>query len=219
MGRKLIIPLLALLLLLSQNMSAQNNHNWDITLVDKLNHKGVSSNTWIQPYSNSVIYMTAATPILFATKPLFEKKENKWKKCLFELGAMSSGLVVNNLVTFQMKKAFERARPFDAYPNLIYPAYRPTDYSFPSGHTSGAFQWATTMVLYSKFHYGKSPWWISAPVYAYAGSIAWSRMAMGVHYPTDVLAGAIIGSCSSWISWKLTHKCFEHYSRNRATRT
>lgn len=198
---------------------SQNKRNWDIGWVDKLNSNGVAHSKWIQPYSNSVIYLTATTPALLVAKPFFEKTEGKWKKCAFEVGAMSGALLVNNVVTFQMKKAFERPRPFDAHPELIDPAYRPSDYSFPSGHTSGAFQWATTMVLYSKFHYGKSPWWVTVPVYTYAGSIAWSRMAMGVHYPTDVLAGALIGSCSSWLSWKLTSKWYQTSIKRKSIST
>jgi membrane-associated phospholipid phosphatase len=202
--------LLIFTLLVTGNlMWSQTKHHWDIACVDKLNNQRIAHSNWIQPYSNSVIYMTATTPILMVANPFFETKEGKWKMCAYELGALSGALLVNNLVTFQMKKAVERARPFDAHPDLIDPAYRPTDYSFPSGHTSGAFQWATTMVLYSRFHYGKSPWWVTVPAFAYAGSIAWSRMAMGVHYPTDVLAGALIGSCSSWLSWKLTTKWYQ----------
>ena len=72
--------------------------------------------------------------------------------------------------------------------------------SFPSGHTSGAFASATSVSLaYPK-------WYIIAPSFAWAGSVAYSRMHLGVHYPSDVLAGAIIGSGSAYISFKINQK-------------
>ncbi len=46
-------------------------------------------------------------------------------------------------------------------------------------------------------------WYIIAPSFAWASAVGYSRMALGVHYPSDVLAGAIIGSGSAYLCYKL----------------
>ncbi len=71
------------------------------------------------------------------------------------------------------------------------------DFSFPSGHTSLAFSMATSLsIKYRK-------WYIVVPAFLYAGFNGYSRLYLGVHYPTDVLAGAITGSSSAWLTFKL----------------
>jgi membrane-associated phospholipid phosphatase len=49
-------------------------------------------------------------------------------------------------------------------------------------------------------------WYVIAPAYLYAGTVAYSRMDLGVHYPSDVLSGAIIGSGSAYITYKINRK-------------
>lgn len=66
----------------------------------------------------------------------------------------------------------------------------------PSGHTSTAFATATSLSLaYPK-------WYVVAPSFVWAGAIGYSRMHLGVHYPSDVLAGAIVGSGSAYLTYK-----------------
>ena len=68
--------------------------------------------------------------------------------------------------------------------------------SFPSGHTSAAFCISTSLAL----RYRK--WYVIAPAYVYAVSVGWARMYQGVHYPSDVLTGALIGTASAWLTYK-----------------
>lgn len=100
---------------------------------------------------------------------------------------IASSSAVNLLFTSVIKKIVKRKRPFQA--NIkINAVYQPGDYSFPSGHTSSAFTTATALSqVYSK-------WYVIAPAYLYAGSIGYARMYLGVHYPSDVAAGAILGT-------------------------
>jgi membrane-associated phospholipid phosphatase len=73
--------------------------------------------------------------------------------------------------------------------------------SFPSGHTSG-FSTATSLALdYKK-------WYIVVPAYLWAGSVGYSRMYLGKHYPSDVLGGAIIGIGSGYLCHWLRKKLF-----------
>ncbi len=203
MYKKIFIVLCGILLG-NFSMSGQRFHEWELSFVDRMNSPKWSQNNWIQPYSNSVIYGSVLSSAWVMATPFFENKEKKWNKLGYEMGGVVAGMALNYAVTFSAKKLVQRPRPFTDDPARIDPSYRPKDFSFPSGHTSSAFNWATSMVLYAHFHYGKSPWWVTVPVYTYATSIAVSRLVMGVHYPSDIVMGAIVGTASSLISWKLT---------------
>ena len=68
--------------------------------------------------------------------------------------------------------------------------------SFPSGHTSGAFATATILSL----EYPK--WYVIVPSYLWAGTVGYSRLHLGVHYPTDVLGAMVVGAGSAYLSYK-----------------
>jgi membrane-associated phospholipid phosphatase len=75
--------------------------------------------------------------------------------------------------------------------------YYDNDSAFPSGHTTAAFSTATSLTL----HYPK--WYVAVPAYLYAGTIGYSRMHLGMHYPSDVAMGAGIGIASAFVTHKL----------------
>lgn len=98
------------------------------------------------------------------------------------LGALIMTIVVNNLF---LKNIFMRPRPFevDTSIRLLIPA--PRDYSFPSGHSASSFAAATVL-----FHYYHKAGVVALMV---AAIIAFSRLYLFVHYPTDVLGGMALG--------------------------
>lgn len=105
------------------------------------------------------------------------------------LGASVAGTVG---VVFLAKNMFRRARPYNALPGVLQrtaiPEHDADPYSFPSGHSAVAFALATsTSLSYPR-------WYVVAPAYAWATTTAVARVWFGVHYPTDILAGAAIGS-------------------------
>ena len=114
------------------------------------------------------------------------------------------GIGLNTVVTFGLKFGIHRDRPYTSYAD-INPYQHDTDPSFPSGHTSFAFETATALSMQYPH------WYIIAPAYAWAGTVAYSRMYLGMHYPTDVLAGAIIGTGSALLSYKLNQWLHTHH--------
>jgi membrane-associated phospholipid phosphatase len=103
---------------------------------------------------------------------------------------IASSSAVNLLLTVAIKQLVRRPRPFNGRVK-INAVYRPGSTSFPSGHTSSSFTTATALSqVYHK-------WYVIAPAYLWAGSVSYSRMYLGVHYPTDVAAGAILGTSTA----------------------
>ncbi|MBT9627593.1 phosphatase PAP2 family protein [Ligilactobacillus ruminis] len=110
------------------------------------------------------------------------------------LVVMAAVVLDSVLCNVILKNIFVRPRPCDVNTaiNLLIP--RPSGYSFPSGHTSASF--AAVAALYFS---GERKIWKAA--LALAILIAFSRMYLYVHYPTDVLGGIICGiicGCASW---------------------
>ncbi|MBN0988140.1 phosphatase PAP2 family protein [Amphritea pacifica] len=94
-----------------------------------------------------------------------------------------------------LKQAIRRDRPCDRFADVI-PQITPSDkFSLPSGHAAAAFVFAT---LLSYYYPG-----LMLPAYTLAFLIALARVFLGVHYPTDILAGAALGLTSSVIGLNL----------------
>lgn len=111
--------------------------------------------------------------------------------------ALLMGLLVCNL---GMKPLFARIRPFDfqweycgRVIDLLIAA--PQDYSFPSGHTIASFEAATVLLLYRR------KWGIPALILSVL--IAFSRLYLYVHYPTDVICSVILGVLIGILACKL----------------
>jgi undecaprenyl-diphosphatase len=106
-------------------------------------------------------------------------------------------LAVTGIAVFAFKAALERGRPFTVYTS-ISPAIvgSPTDYSLPSGHAAGSFCFALfVMVALLTRPAPPSPRAVGAALAAlvFAVCVALSRVVLGFHFPTDVLAGAALG--------------------------
>jgi undecaprenyl-diphosphatase len=92
-------------------------------------------------------------------------------------------IVITALVVFVVKNLFRRKRPEGEWGQF----YRLTDpHSFPSGHTVRAVMLAVIML-------GLGPLWLGFLLLVWAPFVGLARIAMGVHYLTDVLAGAVLG--------------------------
>lgn len=110
--------------------------------------------------------------------------------------------IVNNLT---IKNLVARMRPYQFCTDLHPVGILPEDYSFPSGHTCIAFACALVLVR-------MMPKKIGIPSVVLAAVIAFSRMYLGMHYPSDILGALIVSICSSCIAVPLTEKIYQRKS-------
>jgi len=104
--------------------------------------------------------------------------------------SMFIGLVVTNLI---IKNWVARIRPYEVIQGLNCIVPLADDFSFPSGHTTNSL--ACAWVLFRR---APKKWGIPALVMAILISL--SRLYVGIHYPTDVIGGAVIGICAACLS-------------------
>lgn len=110
--------------------------------------------------------------------------------------ALLMDLILCNLI---LKNLVARVRPYDVNTAIAVLIKKPLDFSFPSGHTAASFA-AMTALFLAKMKKA----WIAALVLAVL--IAFSRLYFYVHYPTDVLGGAVVGILSGIIGYAIVEK-------------
>ncbi len=111
------------------------------------------------------------------------------------LGALLLGYLVGNLF---LKNAIMRQRPCWINPDITLLIKNPTDYSFPSGHTQSGFAAAMALFFLNKK--------VGVVAFILASGIAFSRMYLYVHYPTDIIAGILLGLIYGVVSYYLVNK-------------
>lgn len=117
----------------------------------------------------------------------------KRKSGVMLLAALIVDLILCNGI---LKNLVARIRPYDINTSIQLLVRPPVDYSFPSGHTAASF--ASVVALYLA---GEQKLWKPALVLAFL--IAFSRMYLYVHYPTDILGGIITGIAAGFIGYRL----------------
>jgi undecaprenyl-diphosphatase len=96
------------------------------------------------------------------------------------------------LVDGIIKPITDRDRPYEARADVRLIDQRPTTGSFPSGHTAAAF--AGALAAGRVFPAAQVVWWLLA------AAIGISRVYVGTHWPSDVLAGALVGVAAAWFA-------------------
>jgi len=179
-----------ILLLFSSNCFSQNV---DINLLNEINlNRNKSLDPTFRFITNSASPVSIAAPLVIYSVGLIKKDSTLKGKGIF----IGETFLVAALFTTALKYSVNRDRPFVTYP-FIEKVTSGGSPSFPSGHTSTAFATATSLsIAFPK-------WYVIAPSFIWASAVGYSRMDLGVHYPSDVLAGAIIGSGSALLTYEL----------------
>jgi membrane-associated phospholipid phosphatase len=162
----------------------------DINLLKKINVNRSKNldNTFIS-ITNANNYVNYASITSVTIYGLVKKDKASVQKGLLLLSAQVSSAIA----TQGLKRIIKRERPFIHY-SFIEPYKLSDGYSFPSGHTSSAFANAAALsIAYKK-------WYVVVPSYTFASLVGYSRMHLGVHYPSDVVAGAALGIGSAYLS-------------------
>lgn len=113
--------------------------------------------------------------------------------------ALILGLLVCNIT---LKPLVARIRPYDFQAKYLNTTIqllieRQSDFSFPSGHTIASFEACTVLMLHNKK--------LGIPATIIAVLVAFSRLYLYVHYPTDVFTSVLLGFCFAWLGTWLGH--------------
>lgn len=170
-----------------------NGQNVDINILQPINQSETTfKNNFLKATAQSVTIFNIVAPASLLTAGVIRHDKQLQKNAAYMIG----GFVVSSIVTQSMKRIIKRDRPYVTYPYIVKRDVGGS-YSFPSGHTSAAFCTATSLsLLFPK-------WYVIAPSYLYAATVGYARMYQGVHYPSDVLVGALVGAGSAWLSYKV----------------
>jgi undecaprenyl-diphosphatase len=116
-----------------------------------------------------------------------------------DFGRLALAVVIAALVTNQvLKPVLQRERPFVGTPAVPVIGGLPSDASFPSGHATNAFAGAFALARMAPG--GRVFWWLLAIATAY------SRVYLGVHYPSDVIAGGLVGVACAALALRVTRR-------------
>jgi len=168
------------------------SQNADIELLRKINlNRNRNLDGGFQFISNTTGIVSFGVPAAVLGTGLIVNDSTIKHKGLF----IATSLVLTSGITVIMKYSVNRLRPFKTYPDIEKMSSAGSK-SFPSGHTSEAFSTATSLSLaYPK-------WYVITPSFLWASLVGYSRMDLGVHYPSDVAVGAVVGAGSAYLCYK-----------------
>lgn len=174
---------------------ACRGQNWDIQTLRQITlNRPRGMDHFYLAFSNTLEPLSAAVPLGLLAGGLLSHDPG-----LSAVGIqVGASILAGGGLALGLKYIVNRPRPFVTYPDIPHEG-RDRDPSFPSGHSTLAFATATSLSLQLR------RWYYVVPLYLWAGTVAYSRLDLGMHYPSDVAAGMLIGAGSAYLSFRLQH--------------
>lgn len=170
------------------------NTVWTSPFLDAIIPWWRDKNTWIPLYLFLMLFVFWN----------FGKKAIPW--AIFILATVA---VTDQVSSHFLKEYFDRVRPCNDVVMRLKERflinYRPQSGSFPSSHASNHFAVGVFCFITLKRYFGKWAWLFIF----WAATISYGQIYVGVHYPTDIIGGAIVGSLIGWMMYLLFHKYFK----------
>ncbi|MCX7834217.1 MAG: phosphatase PAP2 family protein [Ignavibacteria bacterium] len=195
-------------LIIKKPLIESDTNNLDVKIFRSINNIR-------NPFLDEVIYHTdiACIPISLSTPLLLftvsKLNDNFYDESSAALLTLSEFTTITT--TFIIKEIVKRERPYKKLKNVKHSKDDEIfldNYSFPSGHASISFCLATSISL----RYPDKPLLI-AGLYTYSTVVAFGRIYIGVHYPSDVLAGAIIGTSYALLIYSLRKEIIGNFDK------
>lgn len=151
---------------------------------------------WMTPFWKFVTFLGDAGWFWIALSVILLIPKQTRRVGAAALLSLGIGALITNVA---LKNIVARTRPYEVVEGLALLVGRQSDFSFPSGHSCASF--AAAMVYYRML-----PRRYGIATLVLAGLIAFSRLYVGVHYPSDVIAGILVGMLAAWLSCILMKK-------------
>ena len=186
-----------LLLLMACLVAETNAQQNDLDLLRRINASESDFKNGLFTFTSNTTYLVnISVPAVIGLKGILSHDKRLKQEALY----MGGGLLLNTVLVQGMKRVIRRERPFVVYPDIVKRSGG-GGYSMPSGHTASAFYTAASLSFWHP------RWYVIVPSFAWASLVGYGRIYLGVHYPTDVLVGALLGT--AWLTYK-SQKWFQH---------
>jgi undecaprenyl-diphosphatase len=127
-------------------------------------------------------------------------KEKKLRSWIWECFVVFGSTGAAYLIAYFLKMIFHAPRPFVTYLDVLPLVSEGSYSSFPSAHATLFFALATALYMYNKK--------VGGTFFFFATIIALSRMVVGVHYPLDLIGGAVIGVVTAYLFYRIVNSIF-----------
>ena len=196
--KRFYIPCIFLALTVANGISAQNA---DVQILESLQNCRTTAMDGVIQWTSNSLFATPAVPLgLMAAGWANDNTQTLHAGYITGISYIATFALTEGL-----KFTIQRPRPYKSNPDRLSPVRPTLGFSFPSGHTSLCFATAVSLSLcYPK-------WYVVTPLMLWATGVGFSRLYLGVHDPSDVIAGAIIGSLTALLVHSL---CREHWQQS-----
>ena len=185
-----VVWLAAMLTSFSSGLSAQDA---DFRILNSLQESRTPAMNGAMSFTSNPLFATPAVPLGLIGAGLATDNQEVLRSGYITGVAWVATLAITEGLKFTVR----RPRPYKAYPDLLHPVKPTYGYSFPSGHTSLCFATAVSLSLcYPK-------WYVVVPSMLWATGVGFSRLYLGVHYPSDVVFGDVVGTLTDLVAYRL----------------